>query len=247
MPGWRADVTQDGFLGGRLTVFQPRNGYRAAVDPVLLAASADAHAGQSVLELGCGSGTALLCLCWRVSGIDATGLEIQPHYAQLARQNALANGFDIKIWEGSVADPPRGLRQLSFDCVIANPPYRKAGEGPPPSDSGRRLAETETAPLSDWTDFAARRLRPGGSLTAIFPPSRLQGFLACLPETLGGIEIKPIRARSGRDAGRLVIRARKGSGSGLRMAPDLILHSGGKEKYSRAAEDVLRGGAPLEF
>ena len=50
------DLTQDRFLDGRLTVSQPRKGYRAAMDPVLLAAACPARPGQSVLELGCGAG-----------------------------------------------------------------------------------------------------------------------------------------------------------------------------------------------
>ena len=55
-----ADLTEDGFLGGRLQILQPRKGYRAGTDPVLLAAAVPAQAGQSVLELGCGAGVALL-------------------------------------------------------------------------------------------------------------------------------------------------------------------------------------------
>ena len=32
-------LSRDGFLGGRLEVLQPRRGYRAGADPVLLAAA----------------------------------------------------------------------------------------------------------------------------------------------------------------------------------------------------------------
>ena len=53
-----ADLSCDGFLGGRLKIFQPKSGYRAATDPVFLAAAVPAQAGQSVLELGCGAGVA---------------------------------------------------------------------------------------------------------------------------------------------------------------------------------------------
>ncbi|MBL4768768.1 MAG: methyltransferase, partial [Rhodobacteraceae bacterium] len=49
-----------------MILFQPRKGYRAGIDPMLLAASVPAHAGQSVLELGCGAGAAILCLATRV-------------------------------------------------------------------------------------------------------------------------------------------------------------------------------------
>ena len=36
------ELTYDAFLGGKLHLWQPRRGYRAGVDPVLLAASVEA-------------------------------------------------------------------------------------------------------------------------------------------------------------------------------------------------------------
>ena len=51
-----SNTTADEFLGGKLLIKQPRNGYRAGIDPVLLAASVNAKAKQTVLELGCGVG-----------------------------------------------------------------------------------------------------------------------------------------------------------------------------------------------
>jgi hypothetical protein len=56
------DNTLDGFLGGRLSIAQPRRGFRAGHDTVLLAASIPAPAGSHVLELGSGAGVASLCL-----------------------------------------------------------------------------------------------------------------------------------------------------------------------------------------
>ena len=73
--GWSdAQMSADDFLGGQLRLFQPRTGYRAGIDPVLLAASIPAKPGDAVLELGCGAGTALLCLGRRVQRLSLTGV-----------------------------------------------------------------------------------------------------------------------------------------------------------------------------
>ena len=45
-------LTDDKFLMGRLRLLQPAKGYRAATDPVLLAAACPAQAGQAVLVNG---------------------------------------------------------------------------------------------------------------------------------------------------------------------------------------------------
>jgi len=79
-----AELTEDAFLGGRLRLRQPAAGYRAAIDPVLLAAAVPAAAGDSVADLGCGVATAGLCLLARVPGARVSGLELQAPLADLA-------------------------------------------------------------------------------------------------------------------------------------------------------------------
>ena len=61
-------ATEDRLLGGKVRLRQPRDGYRAAIDPVLLAASVPAKPGERVLDLGTGAGAAALCLMARVEG-----------------------------------------------------------------------------------------------------------------------------------------------------------------------------------
>ena len=109
-----AELTEDGFLGGRLSLLQPARGYRAGVDPVFLAAATPARPGQSVLDLGCGVGTAALCLGARVPDLSLAGLERQPDYAALARENATRNGIPLTVIEGDLpARPNRSAPEAS--------------------------------------------------------------------------------------------------------------------------------------
>ena len=78
-------------------MLQPRAGYRAGMDAVLLGASIPAQAGQQVLDVGCGVGTAGLCLASRVPGVQVTGIELQPDLHRLATQNAANNGLDDRV------------------------------------------------------------------------------------------------------------------------------------------------------
>ena len=103
-----AELSDDGFLGGALRILQPRHGYRAATDAVLLAAACPAQPGDSVLDLGCGAGVASLCLGHRVPGLALHGLERQPAYADLARRNAARNAIALDVTEGDLlADASR--------------------------------------------------------------------------------------------------------------------------------------------
>ncbi|WP_374372357.1 tRNA1(Val) (adenine(37)-N6)-methyltransferase [Tabrizicola sp.] len=241
-------LSDDKFLCGRLRLLQPVQGYRAATDPVLLAAACPAEPGQSVLDLGCGAGAAALCLGARVPGLTLAGLELQPAYADLARRNAERNGIPVEVHEGDLARIPKPLRR-DFDHVIANPPYYPAGGSPSPLAIRARAMQVET-PLADWVAAATRRLRPGGWLTLICGADGFPEVLAALAPKLGSAAVLPLAAREGRPALRVILRARKGGRAPFRLLAPLVIHQGpahdgDRESYTPQANAVLRDGAGL--
>ncbi|PWG16540.1 tRNA1(Val) (adenine(37)-N6)-methyltransferase [Salibaculum griseiflavum] len=244
------DVTRDAFLGGRLVLHQPRRGYRAGVDPVLLAAATPARSGHSVLELGCGVGAALFCLAARVPDLDLTGVEFQPDYADLARRNATDNRISARIETADLRALPADLRNRSFDHVIANPPYFDRRLGTSSDTAGREMAFGGDTPLRDWLDVATRRLAPKGYLTLIQKADRLPDLLTAMDDRLGSVVIRPIAGRAGRDADRVLVSARKEGRAPFRLCAPLILHDGPEhgadaEDYTAEIRAVLRDGAAL--
>ena len=242
------DLSDDKFLCGRLRLLQPIKGYRAATDPVLLAAACPAEPGQSVLDLGCGAGAAVLCLGHRVPGLRLAGLELQPAYADLARQNAQRNGIPVEVHDGDLARMPKDLRR-DFDHVIANPPYYPAGGSPSPVAARARAMQVET-PLSAWVQAATRRLRPGGWLTLICGTDGLPEVLGALAPKLGSAAVLPLAPRDGKPALRVIIQARKGGRAAFRLLAPFVIHQGpahdgDRESYTPAANAVLRDGADL--
>src|SRR3954468_17278482 len=70
------DVTEDGFLGGRLRLRQPASGHRAGHDAILLAAATAARPGDRIVDFGAGVGAAGLAVARRVPDIDLVLVEI---------------------------------------------------------------------------------------------------------------------------------------------------------------------------
>ncbi|SFH13584.1 tRNA1(Val) A37 N6-methylase TrmN6 [Palleronia marisminoris] len=244
-------TTHDAFLGGQLILGQFRHGYRAGVDPVLLAASVEARPGQSVLDLGCGAGAAMLCLGTRIAELDLHGLEVQPAYAALARVNAGRNGIAATIHEGDVGRMPPALRARRFDRVIANPPYFDRRTGTPSPDTPRETAFGEGVALADWIAAGARRLEPRGVMSVIQKSDRLPDLLAAMHGTLGSLRLRPVQPREGRPAVLVVIEGTKGGRSPARMEAPLILHAGARhtadgDDFSAEARALLRAGAAWE-
>lgn len=246
------DITRDKFLGGRLELRQPAKGYRAGVDPVILAASVPAKTGQKVLDLGCGVGAAGLCLTARVPGVQVWGLEVQPDYAALARENAADAGGAMQVVEGDLATMPADLREMQFDHVIANPPYflRDASSAAP--NAGRERAMGEATPLADWVKAAARRAGPNGYVTFIQRAERLPELMGLMQARLGSLQLLPLIPRTGREAQLVLLRGRKGGRADFRLLAGIEMHQGAChagdfEDYSPLIAGILRNGAALPF
>lgn len=247
-----ADLTDDAFLGGRLQLLQPRKGYRAGMDPVLLAASVPARPGQRVLDLGCGVGTAAFCLIRRVPGLALTGIERQPAYAALAGENAHRNGIDLRVLTGDIRGAGQMLSAEDFDHVICNPPFFDPNRRTPAGDPGREAGLAEDTPLADWIDTAARRLRPKGFLHMIHRAERLPDILSSCSHRLGSLEVLPLAPRAGRAAHLILVRARKAGRAAFRLHAPAVLHAGGQHQrdgddYVPAISAVLRDGQPLPW
>lgn len=246
-----AGLTQDEFLGGALTIAQPKQGYRAGIDPVVLAASVPAGSGHSVLELGCGGGIASLCLARR-TGAALTGVELQPQYATLARTNADANAIKMDVICADITALPAAVRQLQFDHVLANPPYFDPARRTAATDTGKETGRAEQTPLRVWLDVAAKRVAPKGTVTIIQRADRLPDLLGGVPPALGSVEVQPLCPRAGKPAHLILMRAKKGGRADFRLNAPIALHHGGSHSekgkdYNPMIEAVLRNGAALDW
>jgi len=239
------DRTDGHLLNGRVRYVQPRAGFRSGIEPVLLAAAIPARPAERVLEGGAGAGAALLCLRARIPDVAAVGIELDPAMADLAGQNAAANGWpDLRMIVGDLTElPPIG----AFDHVIANPPYHDArGSASPIAE--RRLAKRAVGGgLAAWATALGRSLRARGTLTFILPaaslPEAMAAFTAadCAPTAM-----LPLWPKRDVPAKLLLLRGIKGGRGAFRVLPGLVLHrsDGG---FTTEADAILRDGGSLNL
>jgi tRNA1Val (adenine37-N6)-methyltransferase len=243
--------TSDHLLGGRVKYTQPREGLRATIDPVLLAAAIPARPGDRVLEGGTGAGAALLCLAARVPGIEGLGIDRDPNLLRLAHANAAANagpglGSDLIFTAGDLAlSPIGGAPGGAFDHAFANPPYHAADGTPSPFRPREAAKRSPSGSLSIWVEALARPLRHRGTLTLILPPRLLETALAAMRDgRVPATCVYPIWPKAGRPARLMLIQGRKNARAPLILAPGLILHSE-TGAFRPEAEAILRDGAAL--
>lgn len=241
-------VTDDLFLGGALKILQPKNGYRAGLDAVLLAAAAqigpDAHV--RVADLGAGVGTVGLCLARRLGRAEVDLVEREPQLCALAQENVVRNGFaerarvvvcDLTGREAQVA-----IASNAYDYVVANPPFYVAGQSRP-SQAALKAAAHIHGPddLDLWVRCMARILKPSGRVSLIHTVRALDDILAVMRGRFGGLKIVPVYARNDDAAAiRCLVHGTKGSRGPLEVGPPLILHQDGRS-FRPVVAEVLQG------
>lgn len=238
------ETSQGTLLGGRVAYAQPLAGFRSGIEPVLLAASIPARAGQTILEAGSGAGAGSLCLAARVPGISAEGWEQDAELAALARVNLAANGLSGLSFIAGDIQAIRGPAR--FDHAFANPPYHRE-DGTPSPDVGRAAAKVAPEGMFvAWIAAMSRVLRPRGTLTLSVPiavvPNCVAGFTSA---GCGSVALLPLWPRAGRPAKLGLLRAIRGGRGPFRLLTGLALHDGGK--FSIPAEAILRRGDALLF
>ena len=243
----------DAFVGGKISLFQPLNGYRANVDSILLAAAVNAKEGESVLELGCGVGAVMLSLMSRINGLNVVGIECQKQYAKLAIRNAAYNGFKAEIIDCDILSIPIAYKNLNYNHVILNPPFFSSGSSMRILESDKDTAKRElNHSLEQWLDLAIKRCSVKGEVVIIHQAARLGQIITIIEKRLGDIKILPISSFSGQHANRVIVKGKKGSLAPLKLLTPLVMHKDSSMEtsgtnYTENAEGILRKGDGMNW
>lgn len=228
-------LTCDTFHRGAFEVLQPLgSGHRSGSDALLLAAALPCAAQGMLADLGAGAGVAGLSALARNPGLQAVLVEIDPQMAEIARQTLeLETNFELssraRVLQMDVTLSGRnrenaGLKNHSFDHVIMNPPYNSQGKRAS-DDPMKALAHMMgAAGLEAWMRTAAAIIRPGGMLHLIYRSESLGEIIAAAQGRFGALTILPLHSTADKSAGRIILRAIRGSKAPLTILPGLVLH-----------------------
>ncbi|MGE5529397.1 MAG: tRNA1(Val) (adenine(37)-N6)-methyltransferase [Patescibacteria group bacterium] len=241
-PGERIDA-----LGGEgLVIIQKPGLLRFTTDAYLLAAFARPGRGETILELGSGTGAIVLLLAARSNAAKVTGLEIQPALVEMACRNIALNGLEARarVLEHDLRRE-RSLEPPGFGLIVANPPYIPVSAGcRSPSGPLAQAKHELTCTLRDTVRAAARWLSPKGRFVLVHRPERLPEIFA----ELGHVRFEPkelamVHNGPGAPACRVLIAARPAARPGLFVhAPLLIRDAAGA--FTPGMEEVFAGQWP---
>jgi tRNA1Val (adenine37-N6)-methyltransferase len=238
--------TVDALLGGRVTLLQLRRGLRTSLDPVLLSAFVTPPFGR-FLDIGCGTGALSFLLLARDAAATGTAVELQPALVALAQEGRARNGFGdrLEVRTGDVRSVAPTLGAARFDLVVTNPPFRPLAGSQRSPDEARALASHEVAlTLAEWTDVAARAVRPGGRVAAVFPADRaLELGEAWRRRDLAPARLRFVHSYAGGPASRVLALAERGGRAPLVIEPPLIVHEPGGA-FTPEVRDMVGDASP---
>ncbi len=160
----------DDLLTPDVRVWQRSHGHRFSSDDVATAfvgyhARPDA---RRVLDLGCGLGSVLLLLAWKLRDATLVGVEAQDPSFELLRRNVDRNALTarVSVTQGDLRDPPvRARLGADFDLVTGTPPYFPADSARAARDDQRARARIETrGGVEAYIEAGVPLLAPAGRL-----------------------------------------------------------------------------------
>jgi len=217
------DDLQNGYF-----IWQHEQGFRFGMDAVLLSSYAKVRRDESVLDLGTGNGIIPLLLASKTQSRQIRGIELFEKNVSLANKSISYNSLEdrIGIKEGDIREIRSLFDAASFDVAVSNPPYMPAGHGFVAPDEEKAAARHEIrCTVFDVAAAASFVLKGGGRFYMVHRPERLSDIFRAFDAN--HLEIKRMRfvhPSYGREPNLLLLEARKGAASGVRIEAPLYVY-----------------------
>lgn len=223
-PGERiVDLERNGYR-----IIQDRERFCFGMDAVLLSGFAKVKSGETVLDLGTGTGIIPILLEAKTQGSHFTGLEIQEESADMAERSVALNGIEkkIDIVNGDIKEASKIFGGATFNVVTTNPPYMTEHHGLQNPDAPKAIARHELkCTLEDVIRESAKVLMPGGRFYMVHRPRRLNEII----NLMTNYRIEPKRIRFvhpfvDREANMILVEGLRGGRSMMKIEPPLIVY-----------------------
>ena len=212
-------------------IIQDSERFQFGIDAVLLAdfACKGLKAGESVIDLGTGTGIIPLLMAKGCEAAAFTGLEVQKDSADMAAQSVALNALEgrIRIINGDLKDAGKLFPRHSFNVVTCNPPYMIDAHGKGNELDALTIARHEVlCTLEDVVAAADSLLATHGRFFMIHRPFRLPEIFSSLEKHKMEMKrMRLIQPFAGKEPNMVLIEARKNAKRRLTIEPPLVVRN----------------------
>ncbi len=239
------EITLDKFLDGKLRIYQPKKGYRAGIDAVLLAASVKERNNLSILDVGSGSGVISFCLAYRCNNVSITGIEKNKDYYLLSLKSFKKNNKNFKI--NFINKDFKKLDKMQFSVIVSNPPWFPINSIYESKNSLINEAKIESISLDRWINKVCDNLELFGEYYTIFPYDRINEIIDIMKNYFNLIKIYPLASFVKDKPNKAIIYAKKTNNKYKLWKFDKIIIHKSDKSFMDNIKKVLREGSSLSL
>lgn len=212
-----------------LKVIQNKNSFCFGVDSVLLSDFAkEIKRNSVVVDIGTGTGIIGLLLCKKTNLRKIYGVEIQKDVADMAKRSVRLNQLEDKfeIINCDICQIFDFLEPNLVDCVVTNPPYKKANTGIKNEDETQTIARHEVkCTLEDVVQQASKLLKDKGEFYMVHRAERLVDIMCLLRKyRLEPKKVRFVHSKPKEKPNLILVKAIKFANAFLKISEPLVIY-----------------------
>lgn len=224
-----------------LKIIQDKKGFCFGVDSVLLSDFAkEMKPGSTVVDIGTGTGIIGLLLCKKTNLRKLYGVEIQESVAEMAKRSVALNHLEDKfeVVNCDINDIFEVLEAGSIDCIVTNPPYKKANTGLRNEAECQMIARHEVkCTLEDIAEKGSKLLKEKGEFYLVHRAERLVDIMCILRKyRLEPKKVRFVHSKMGEKPNLILVKAIKFANPFLKIDKPLVIY----EETGEETEEIKR-------
>tara|TARA_Y100000590_G_scaffold424316_1_gene531037 strand:- start:1475 stop:2200 length:726 start_codon:yes stop_codon:yes gene_type:complete len=239
------EISLDNFLDGKIKIYQPKNGYRAGLDAILLASSLKVFNKCKILDIGSGTGVISLFIASKYKNVEIVGIEKNFKYYSLSKKSLKINKLKSKI--KFLHKDFKSIVNMKSDIIVSNPPWFKKNSTYKSKNSLLNDAKIESIKLDLWIKKVLINLNSKGEYYTIFPYRRIKEIINILKIHFKSVEVYPLSSFKNKPPDKAIIFAkRSGKECSCHEYDSIIIHKKDK-RFMKNIDGILKKGNSLSL
>jgi len=218
-----------------MRLYQPESGYSYNSDSLLLYDFINSFNPKGrVLDVGAGCGIVGLLVARDNKKVQLEAVEKQAVFVKYAKKNAEENEQEYKLHESNFLDLEV---QEKYDYIISNPPFYPKGTKESEDEMLKSARYASSLPLDDFFKKVSRLLKPHSHFIFCYDPVAFGDICVALQRVkMRVVDVQFVHARKDKKASLVLVHARNGSKSMMKVCEPLIMFEG--EEITNKVQEI---------
>jgi len=206
-----------------MTLYQPESGYCYNSDSLFLYNFINTFKPKGkLLDVGAGCGIVGLLVARDNKGVSLEAVEKQSLFVKYANKNALENKIEYKLYESDFLSLDASTK---YDYIVSNPPFYPEGTKKSENEILQNARYNTNLPLDLFFKKVSQLLKPHSHFIFCYDPTVFGDICVALEKVkMRVVDVEFVHSKADRDAALVLIHARNGSKSMMKVRKPLIIY-----------------------